>query len=76
MTTERPTDHDPDAPHDDTDEPHGSADHGAEHGHDDHAHQGGALGPIDVPAWGALVGGIALGLVVAVCIGLSTGALG
>lgn len=46
--------------------PHGAADdHGDDHGHDDHATHGGeALGPINVPAWGALLLGIALGLVV------------
>jgi hypothetical protein len=46
--------------------PHESPDdHGGDHGHDDHAHGGGeALGPIDVTAWGALLLGIALGLVV------------
>lgn len=46
-------------PHESTD------DHGWDHGHDDHAHGSGeALGPIDVTAWGALLLGIALGLVV------------
>jgi hypothetical protein len=45
-----------------------------EHGGDTHGDEG--LGPIDVRAWGAFVGGIALGLVVAVCIGISTGYLG
>ncbi len=45
--------------------PHGTADdHGADHGHDDHAHGGDTLGPVDVRAWGALLVGIALGLVV------------
>jgi hypothetical protein len=45
--------------------PHGSAeDHGADHGHDDHAHGGDALGPLDLPAWGAAILGIVLGLVV------------
>jgi hypothetical protein len=46
--------------------PHESADdHGGDHGHDDHAHGSGeALGPIDVFAWGALILGIVLGLVV------------
>lgn len=47
--------------------PHGAADdHGDDHGHDDHAHGGAALGPLDVRAWGAAVLGIALGLVVMV----------
>ncbi len=46
--------------------PHGVAsDHGEDHGHDDHAHGGGdALGPIDLPMWGAAILGIVLGLVV------------
>jgi hypothetical protein len=45
--------------------PHGSAeDHGGDHGHDDHAHGGTTLGPVDVQAWGALAVGVVLGLVV------------
>jgi hypothetical protein len=45
--------------------PHGAADdHGDTHGHDDHAHGGEALGPVDVRVWGALLAGIALGLIV------------
>jgi hypothetical protein len=46
--------------------PHGSSDdHGEDHGHDDHGHGGGdTLGPIDIPAWGAAVLGIVLGLIV------------
>ncbi len=43
---------------------HATDDHGDDHGHDDHAHGGEALGPIDVPAWGAAILGIVLGLVV------------
>lgn len=61
-------------PGDVADEPHGAADHGADHGHDDHADTEEQLGPIDAPAWAALVGGIALGLVVAVAILISTSA--
>ena len=42
-------------------------DHGGDHGHDDHnmgeGHEAAALGPIDVMSWGALLLGIALGLV-------------
>jgi hypothetical protein len=49
------------------DGPHGAADdHGGAHGHDDHAHGGVALGPLDVRAWGMAVLGILLGLVVAI----------
>lgn len=59
-------------PGDTDDEPHGSADHGTDHGHDDHAHADEPLGPIDVQAWGALMLGAALGLIVAVCIAFST----
>jgi hypothetical protein len=47
--------------------PHGAADdHGSDHGHDDHAHDGEALGPFDIPAWSMAVLGIVLGLVVAI----------
>jgi hypothetical protein len=45
--------------------PHGAADdHGSDHGHDDHAHDGETLGPLDRTAWGAALLGIVLGLVV------------
>ena len=45
--------------------PHGAADdHGDTHGHDDHAHGSETLGPVDLPAWGAALLGIILGLVV------------
>jgi hypothetical protein len=66
----------PHHPGDVPDEPHGPGDHGEEHGHDDHADGDAPLGPLDVEAWGALAGGIALGLAVAACIALATGALG
>ena len=62
----------PVGPRDVGDEPHRT---GEEHdgrgagGHDDHGSE--ALGPVDVYAWGALAGGIALGLVVAVCVALA-----
>lgn len=46
--------------------PHGAADdHGDTHGHDDHAHGGDALGPIDRLAWAMGGLGILLGLVIA-----------
>jgi hypothetical protein len=46
--------------------PHGAADdHGDTHGHDDHAHEGMALGPVDRLAWAMGALGIFLGLVVA-----------
>ena len=50
---------------------HQPDDHGEDHGHDDHAHEGEddqALGPIDVAAWGAGVLGIAVALVIAACL--------
>ena len=47
--------------------PHGAADdHGADHGHDDHAEHGGSeLGPIDRTAWAMGALGILLGLLIA-----------
>jgi len=46
--------------------PHGAADdHGETHGHDDHAHAGDALGPIDRLAWAMGGLGILLGFVIA-----------
>jgi hypothetical protein len=45
--------------------PHGStADHGDSHGHDDHAHGGEALGPIDWPMWGVGILGVIVALIV------------
>ena len=45
--------------------PHVSADdHGDDGGHDDHAHGGDELGPIDVTRWTAAAVGVLLGLVV------------
>lgn len=38
--------------------------HAGEHGHDDHADGEDALGPLDLPAWGAAVLGLVLGLIV------------
>jgi len=53
--------------------PHASMD---DHGHDDHnmgeGHEAVALGPIDVPAWGAFLLGILLGLVMLVAFILAT----
>jgi hypothetical protein len=55
--------------------PHGSTDdHGETHGHDDHAHAGGAkLGPLDARAWGAGIVGLLLGVAVAVALAMSSG---
>ena len=59
-------------PGDLAEEPHGPDDHGETHGHDDHAHASGdALGPWDAQRWGALVLGVALGLVVVICLVVS-----
>ena len=63
-------------PGDVVDETHGPADHGETDGHDDHAHGAEALGPVDVRAWGALALGVAAGLVVALCLVITTGILG
>jgi ABC-type Zn2+ transport system substrate-binding protein/surface adhesin len=44
---------------------HGStADHGEDHGHDDHAHGSEALGPVDWPMWGIGVLGVVVALIV------------
>lgn len=51
---------------------HATDDHGDDHGHDDHAHAEEALGPIDVPAWGAGIVGVLLGLAVALAFFLAT----
>jgi hypothetical protein len=53
----------------------GPDEHEAPDGHDDLVHGSAALGPIDVQAWGALVVGAGMGLIVALCVALSTGAL-
>ena len=56
--------------------PHGSMDdHGADHGHDDHAHGEAPVEKIDLPAWGAGALGVALGIAVVVALILATGGL-
>jgi hypothetical protein len=45
-------------------------DNGGDHGHDDHDAEV-ALGPIDVPRWGAAAFGVALGLLVVLALKLS-----
>ena len=62
-------------------EPHGGEgrDGGAHGGADDasagsHGHGGEVLGPIDWSAWGAGAAGVAVGLVIALCFVLATGA--
>jgi ABC-type nickel/cobalt efflux system permease component RcnA len=56
-------------------EAHGPDDHGDGHGHDDHAHDVDALGPVDVQAWGALLLGVAAGLVIVLGLVLTTSIL-
>lgn len=57
--------------------PHEASDHGADHGRDDHAHtEDEPLGPVDLAAWGAGALGIGAGLVIALVMAASTGALG
>jgi hypothetical protein len=57
--------------------PHGAADHGDApgHEHDDHAHTSPGLGPVDWPAYGAGILGLAIGVgmaaVFAVAVGLA-----
>ncbi|MBA2300500.1 MAG: hypothetical protein H0W22_06970 [Chloroflexi bacterium] len=51
---------------------HATDDHGDEHGHDDHAHGDEPLGPLDVPAWGAGILGVLLGLAVVLAFVLAT----
>jgi hypothetical protein len=54
------------------DEAHGPDDHGETDGHDDHAHAAEALGPVDIQAWGALAIGVLAGLLVALCLVITT----
>ncbi len=56
-------------------DPHGSADHGDGHGHDDHAHEAESVGPIDWPAWGAGLLGLAIALAIVATFVLATGPL-
>jgi hypothetical protein len=59
-------------PGDLVDEAHGPDDHGETHGHDDHAHGVDTLGPVDVVAWGALALGVGAGLLIALCLVITT----
>jgi hypothetical protein len=77
--THEPAAHDAVAIHhngDLADESHGGDDHGEDNGHDTHANPSEALGPIDVEAWGALIVGIGLGLLVALCLVAATSLAG
>ena len=59
-------------PGDLVDERHGPDDHGETHGHDDHAHAEESLGPIDRLAWGALALGVGAGLLIVLCLVITT----
>jgi ABC-type Zn2+ transport system substrate-binding protein/surface adhesin len=53
---------------------HGStADHGDDHGHDDHAHAGGTLGPIDWTMWAIGVLGVIVALIITAGLAAATG---
>jgi hypothetical protein len=54
------------------DETHGYEDLGVEDHGDDHAHGEEALGPVDIQAWGALLLGVAAGLVIVFCLVATT----
>jgi hypothetical protein len=43
-----------------------------EHDADEHASDEPVLGPVDVPAWAAAVGGVLVGVAVAFCFALAT----
>ena len=58
-----------------TDDGHAGTGHDEAHG-DDHPHDGAALGPVDLPNWGAGLLGAALGLVTAAVFAISSGRLG
>jgi hypothetical protein len=61
-------------PADEATDPHAVTSHGDD-GHADDAQASEPLGPIDIAAWATGIVGVALGLVVAVALALSTGAL-
>ena len=44
------------------------------HGDDEHGDDEPTLGPIDVPAWAAAIGGVLIGVAVAFCFVLATAA--
>jgi hypothetical protein len=52
--------------------------HAADAGHDadDQGHGSDVLGPVDVEAWGAVLIGVAAGLVIVLCLVLTTSILG
>ena len=60
------------APDAHTDEPVADEHAVDEHGGDEHGHDEPALGPVDVQAWAAAIGGVLIGVVVAFCFVLAT----
>ena len=46
--------------------------HGDEHADDEHGHDEPDVGPVDIPAWAAAIGGILIGVAVAFCFALAT----
>ena len=68
-TGHEPDPADPDSAHGHDDGRHGDG------GHDDHGHAGEELGPVDVQAWGALALGVAAGLLIVLCLVLTTSVL-
>jgi hypothetical protein len=67
----QPTDATP-HPADRGEEGHVAAAHVDPDAHDEHAHGGETLGPVDVRAWGALALGVAAGLLVVHCLVITT----
>jgi hypothetical protein len=47
-------------------------DHAETHGPDDDAHGAAPLGPVDVQAWGALAIGVVAGLLIVLCLVITT----
>jgi hypothetical protein len=45
-------------------------------GHDEHGHDGSALGPIDPAAWGAGILGVAISVVMAICFAMAASGVG
>jgi hypothetical protein len=46
--------------------------HTEEHAVEEHGHDEPVVGPVDVAAWAAAIGGILIGVAVAVCFALAT----
>jgi len=52
-----------------------TADHGGDHGHDDHGHADEIVGPVNVQAWAAGIGGLGIGLAIVLVMARAAGAL-